>query len=126
LFARRVPWPLREPAVPFDDDFKVLAREYWSWRYPAQAASLLHLERMAVPLLPRVSADTLTIIGSDDEAVPRSVLSLIDRRIGARRKSSIVVPGATHVLPSGAQARRVTGETVSWLTEPGAPATVRT
>jgi carboxylesterase len=126
LFIRRVPWPLREPSVPFDRDAEVLAREYWKWRYPAQAASLLRLQRMAVRRLRRVTADTLTIIGSSDQAVPQSVLPLIERRIGARKKGHVVVAGATHLLLTGAQGGKVIEQTVSWLTEPGAPATVRT
>ncbi len=52
LFMRRVATPVRDPPVPFDDDFKVLAKEYWDWRYPAQAASLLRLKRMAVRSCP--------------------------------------------------------------------------
>ena len=126
LFVRRVRWPVREPAVPLDGDGEVLASEYWQWRYPRQAASLLRLQRMAVPLLRRVTADTLTIIGGSDTTVPRAVLSLIDRRIGARKKDQLVVPGATHHLLTGTQGGKVAEETVSWLTEPGAPATVRT
>ncbi len=73
-----------------------------------------------------MSADTLTIIGGSDEAVPQSVLSLIERKIGARRKSHLVIDGATHLLLTGSQGTRVIEETVRWLTEPGAPVTVRT
>ena len=70
LFIRRMRWPY-SPKEGFDDpDSAVLAREYWKWRYSSQAASLLHMKRMARLVLLRVKADTLTIVGDADLAFP--------------------------------------------------------
>jgi len=100
-----------------DPDSMVLAREYWDWRYSGQAASLLHLKRMARRYLPRVAADTLTIVGDADRNVPVSVITLIERRISAALTRHLVVEKGAHLILGGEQGGRVADEAVSWLVQ---------
>jgi carboxylesterase len=118
LFKRR----MRSPYVPregFDDpDYVVLAREYWQWRYSAQAASLLHMQRMARRSLSKVTADTLTIAGDADTSVPVSVIPLIEERISAARKRHLIIEKGEHLILAGEEGGRVANEVVRWLVDP--------
>jgi carboxylesterase len=116
MVVSRVPWPLTGTPDTDDEDTAVLTREYWRWRYPAQAASLLRLKRMARRSLPRVTADTLTLAGALDRSVPVSVLELIEARLGSQRKTHVVIEGGAHRLLSGETAPRVVETVVGWLT----------
>jgi len=124
LVVSRVPWPLTGTPDLDDEDSAVLMREYWRWRYPAQAASLLRLKRMARRALPRVTADTLTVTGELDRSVPVSVLELIEARLGSERKTHVVIEGGAHRLLSGDAGPRVVETVVGWLAG-GASATTR-
>ena len=122
LFVRRMRWPyvLKEG---FDDpDSAVLATEYWGWRYSSQAASLLHIKRMARRSLSKVKADTLTIVGDADASVPASVIPLIERKISAARKRHLVIENGKHLILGGEQGGSVAAEVVTWLVEPVSPA----
>jgi len=126
LFVHRIHWGLDPSAVPQDPDSQILAREYWQWRYSRQAASLLRLKRRANRALGRITARTLIIVGDADSSVPVSVVRHIEERIAADRTRHVILEGARHSLFSGSHAERVISEAVRWLTEPEAPATVRT
>lgn len=121
LFIRRMRWPYA-PKEGFDDpDSAVLAREYWEWRYSGQAASLLHMKRMARRSLSKVQADTLTIVGDADQSVPVSVIPLIEGKIFAARKRHLVIENGEHLILAGEQGGRVAGEVVRWLVDPVRP-----
>ena len=121
LFTRRVRWPYA-PKEGFDDpDSIVLAREYWEWRYSGQAASLLHMKRMARRSLSKVKADTLTIVGDADLSVPVSVIPLIEQKISAARKRHLVIENGKHLILAGERAGGVADEVVRWLVEPVTP-----
>ena len=126
LLFRRVRGPIPGTRKVTDHDTEILAREYWSWRFPAQLASVLHLQRMAVRALRRVNADTFVVVGGQDRTVPTSVASLVDRRIGAANVRHLVIEGATHQTLAGDEGKRTIDAVVGFLTPRGAPGTVRT
>ena len=117
LFVRRMRGPHTPPEEFADPDSAALSREYWEWRYSGQAASLLHIQRMAKRALSKVTADTLTIVGDSDTTVPVSVIPLIERRISGTRKRHLVIPMGEHLILGGEEGGRVAQEAVGWLVE---------
>jgi carboxylesterase len=115
LLFTRMRWPVTNTAGIDDADTAVLSREYWQWRYPAQAASLLRLQRMARGALRRVTADTLTVTGAKDLSVPLSVIRLIEERRAAGTREHLVIEEGTHQLLSGQDAERVMAAVAQWL-----------
>jgi esterase/lipase len=126
LFVRRVRWPIPETRKVIDSDTEVLAREYWSWRFPAQLGSIFRLQRMGVRALRRVTADTLVVVGGQDHTVPTSVAALVERRIGTKNVRRLLLPGATHQVLAGNEGQGAIDAVVSFLTPRGATGTVRT
>jgi carboxylesterase len=118
LFVRRMRWPYT-PREDFNDpDYAALAREYWEWRYSGQAASLLHMQRMARRALSKVTADTLTIVGDSDASVPVSVIPLIEEKTSGARKRHLIITKGAHFIVGGKEGGRVAHEVVGWLTDP--------
>lgn len=118
LFVRRMRWPYT-PRDEFDDpDYAALSREYWEWRYSGQAASLLHMQRMARRALSKVTADTLTIVGDSDASVPVSVIPLIEERTTSTRKRHLIIAKGEHLILGGGEGGRVANEVVGWLADP--------
>ena len=115
LFAGRIRWPLAGTTSVDDADSAVLAREYEGWRYPAQAASLLRLQRMARRALHRVTSDTLTLVGDADRSVPLSVIPMIENGIRAARKRHLVIENGQHGLCAGKDGERAAAEVVQWF-----------
>ena len=120
LFVRRSKSTDAVPACLVDpDDEQVLAREYWSWLFGSQSASVLTLQRMANRALARLSADTLVILGGKDPAVPLSAWDVIRQRIGSTVLERLVLPESTHQIPAGPDRGAVADAIVRWLTAPG-------
>ena len=115
LLFTRIRWSDTDSTRIDDEDTAVLSREYWQWRYPAQAASLLRLKRMARRALRRVTADTLTVTGAKDLSVPRSVIHLIEERRVAGLREHLVMEEGTHQLLSGQDGERVMTAVEQWL-----------
>jgi carboxylesterase len=115
LLFTRVRWPLERPLLFDDDDTAVLVREYWQWRYPAQAASLLRLKRMARRSLHRVTADTLTVAGAQDRSIPRSVIGLIESRRRTGVREHLLIEDGTHHLLAAPVGERVMEAVAQWL-----------
>ena len=115
LFIRRVRWPVTSPVTVVDPDYAVQEREYWSWRYCAQAASLLKIQRMARHALHSVTADTLTLIGRRDRSVPLSVIRLLERGMSSARTRFRVFEKASHHILAGEQGDLVVEEVLCWL-----------
>jgi carboxylesterase len=114
LFIRRVEREMAEE-LPVDPEEALLQREYRGYRYPAQAAGILTLGRLARRALPRVRADTLTIVARHDAYVPESVIPLIEGRIAAGRRRHLVLEGGHRSLLEGIEKERVRDEVVRWL-----------
>ncbi|MGA2479560.1 MAG: alpha/beta fold hydrolase [Spirochaetia bacterium] len=115
LLFTRVRWPLERPLVFDDEDTAVLMREYWQWRYPTQAASLLRLKRMARRSLRRVTADTLTVTGAQDRNIPRSVFGLIESRRRTGVREHLLIEDGTHHLLAAPGGERVMEAVAQWL-----------
>jgi carboxylesterase len=126
LFARHVRWHDAVPRGMVDpEDEKVLAREYWSWRFGSQSASFLRLHRMANRMLGRVTADTLVVLGGRDPTVPLSAWDFIRERIGSRVLERVVFPESVHQILSGDDRGPASEAIVRWLTAPAPTGTVR-
>ena len=100
-------------------DEEVLGREYWSWRFGRQSASVLRLQRMADRRLGRVGADTLVVLGGKDPTIPLSAWDLIRARIGTRVLERVVLPESTHQIPAGPDREPAADAIVRWLTAAG-------
>ncbi len=114
FFIRRVRREILEE-LPADAEEALLLREYRGYRYPAQAAGILTLGRLARRALPRVSAHTLTIVARNDAFVPVSVIPLIEGGIAAARKRHLVLEGGHRSLLEGIGKEQVRDEVVRWL-----------
>jgi carboxylesterase len=114
---RRLPASHAEQYEDADEQF--MADEYWRWRFPGPLAELLRLQRMAVRALPQVEADTLTLIGSEDQTVPLSVLGLVESRVGARRTEHLVLQGCGHRIFRENCRDAACAEIVRWFTGNG-------
>ena len=125
LFFRKVRWPVTATRAVTDDDTAVLAREYWSWRFPGRLSALLRLQRKAVRALRRVRADTLVVVGARDLTVPASVADFVTRRIGSATTRELVLPQATHQTLAGDEGERATDAILGFLTSRRATYTVR-
>ena len=100
-----------------DSDTTALSREYWQWRYPRQAASYLRIRRMAVRALPRVTADTLVILGQEDRSVPATVVTLLHERMTSAILRSTVCRSSPHRLLTGPDAADINAAVTSWLSD---------
>ena len=101
--------------LPADAEEALLLREYRGYRYPAQTAGILTLGRLARRALPRVSADTLTIVARHDAYVPVSVIDCIEGKIAAQNKRHLVLEGGHRSLLEGIGKEQVRDEVVRWL-----------
>jgi len=120
LFMRRLRWPpVRPLGTVSPEDEEVLAREYWSWRFGSQSASLLRLKRMANRSLPRVRADTLVVLGGKDPTVPLSAWDRVRDRIGSARVERIVFPESVHQVLTGSERGPACDAIVHWLSSSG-------
>jgi carboxylesterase len=115
LFVHRVRWPITGTRKVIDHDTEVLAREYWSWRFPAQLASVYRLQRMARQALRRVTAKTLVVVGRQDRTVPTSVTALVERRIGETNVRHLVLERATHQILAGDDGQRAIDAAAGWI-----------
>lgn len=126
LFFRRMRCPDAVPKGLVDpDDEAVLGREYWSWRFGSQSASVLRLQRMAVRALHLVSAETLVVLGGKDPSVPPSAWDLIRARIGSTVVERAVFPQSVHQITAGVERGPVASAIVRWLTASAPTGTVR-
>jgi len=99
-------------------DEEVLGREYWSWRFGPQSASVLRLQRMANRHLGRVSSPTLVVLGGKDPTIPLSVWDFITARIGGSVLERVVLPESTHQIPAGPDREPVADAIARWVTSP--------
>lgn len=98
-----------------DPHRRYLADEYWSRRTSFSVYQLLKLQRYAKRLLPRVSADTLTLVSASDKAVPPEAAYLIESRISSARKKRVILERSSHVITEGEEKKRVADEIIRWF-----------
>src|SRR5271157_3883075 len=115
-FVRRIRWRITAQQEISDGDYSALSREYWQWRYPRQGASYLRLRRKAVQALPRVTSETLIIVGESDRNVPPTVVPFLEKRMTSAATQHVVYERATHLLFTGPVAMNIRERVCAWLT----------
>ena len=106
---------IRQPRPKETEEEAWFEREYWSWRYPRQAASVWKLQRMARAALRRVRAETLTVITEKDATVPPRAAGLIERRIEAPRTSRLTLHESTHRILTDVEKETACRRIVEWF-----------
>ena len=94
---------------------RAIGIEYGTYNYAGMAAEVLKLQRSGRRLLPRVSADTLSVISEGDRTVPLSVATLIERSVGAETVSTLVVKESGHQMVEDVDRNEVVDAVVSWF-----------
>jgi carboxylesterase len=97
-------------------DEEILGREYWSWRFGPQSASVLRLQHMANRRLGRVTAPTLVVLGGKDPTIPLSAWDFIRARISSGILERVVLPESTHQIPAGPDREPAADAIVRWVT----------
>lgn len=105
--------------LPEDPDLRLLAREYGAYDWPAQAASLLRLQRMARRELAGVRAATLVVVSDSDESVPPEVADLILGGVNASEKEKLHLQNSPHVMVNGPERERIADAIIEWFRRPG-------
>lgn len=105
----------REPRPKDTEEEAWFEREYWSWMYPRQAASVWKLQRLARNALPRVRAETLVVISEKDATVPPSAAGLIEKRIGASKVSRFTLRESPHRILTDIEKEAACARIVEWL-----------
>jgi carboxylesterase len=98
-----------------DPGQQYLADEYWNWQWPDETASLYHLIRMARRRLTRVTAPILTVASKKDETVPLKVTDLIDKRVSAQHKMTVLLEESGHVVTTGVEKNIVADALEEWF-----------
>lgn len=97
------------------DDIIKLGREYWSFNYPGQLASLYKLIRIARKGLSRIECPSLLMLSEKDRSVPLSAGTLIERGLKNSKLEKIILKNSPHVLVSGCEKEFVNDQVISWL-----------
>ena len=101
-----------------DPQRQYMSREYWSTHSAYTVSQLYHLQRYVARRMPRVEADTLTIVSKADESVSPEVADYIEKRISSGRKRRIVLENSPHVMTEGDERERIFDEISAWFGEP--------
>lgn len=100
-----------------DPDLDALQEEYWRWDWVRPAAQLLSLKALARRLLPSVRSRTLTIVSKADRTVRLDSAELIERRIGASVRKTVVLERSPHVVVNDIEKEVVAEEIVRWFSD---------
>lgn len=92
-----------------------LAKEYWSMDNLRKGADLYRLQRIGKKRLPKVRSETLTIVSKKDLTVPWSVSELVDAKIGAYKKKTMVLEESGHVVVNDCQRDEVANAISQWF-----------
>lgn len=117
FFARPYRKPDSDRPQEEDPDRQHLAREYWNWNWPGQAASLWQLIRTARKRLGQLVAPTIIVVSKKDDAVPLSVLRRIENGAGSKTIQSIVLEQSGHVVCDGVERELVASAVADFLTK---------
>jgi len=115
-FLARLPSRTKGQEASEDPDRQALYEEYWCWNWVRPTANLLTLKRMALRALPMVRSRTLTVVSKADQTVPADVAELIERKIRAPERRTVVLERSSHVVVNDVEKERVADEIVSWFT----------
>lgn len=115
LFVPRIRIRRERPQATEDEAW--FEREYWSWRYPRQIASVWRLQRLARAALPRVRAAALTVISENDATVPPAAANLIEARIGAAETRRITLRESPHRILTEIEKETACARIVEWFSD---------
>ncbi|WP_320127951.1 alpha/beta fold hydrolase [uncultured Sphaerochaeta sp.] len=93
----------RDPLYSFyyegdEDDDAFLGSEYWSFTFPSGVWELERVRRQAVACIEHLKADTLSVSGGLDNAIPQEASLLVVQKPLGKNKH-LHIPTATHLLP---------------------------
>lgn len=92
-----------------------ISTEYWDYLWPSQSWGLYRLMRKAVRRLHRIEGEVLTIVSEADETVPPAVARLVESKIDAARRQTVVLTRSSHVVTRDTEADRVAQETIRFF-----------
>ncbi len=93
-----------------------LAEEYWSFHSSYAVSQLYRLQRMARRSLPKVEAETLTIVSIADQTVPPEVADIVEGNIASSKKHRVILEDSPHVISEGVEREKVALEVIKWFT----------
>ncbi len=102
-------------------EIQAMAGEYWANNWPRQAASLLHLQRLARRRLRKVHADTLIIVSEADQRVPPAAAEVIEKGIQSDRKETVVMKRSPHVMVDGCEKEVIADRIIDWFDQDPQP-----
>ena len=92
-----------------------ISTEYWDYLWPSQSWGLYRLMRKAVRRLRLIEGEVLTIISEADETVPPLVAKLVESKVEASRRQTVVLTRSSHVVTRDTEADRVAQETIRFF-----------
>ena len=105
LFRKRSPvsWE-RDPSYPLygkrdEDDDQFLGKEYWSYRYYRQIASLEKLRRQVLLELSDILTDTLVFTGGEDTLIAQETGPLVQDGMKGENNRWVHLERGTHLIP---------------------------
>lgn len=105
LFRKRSPvsWE-RDPSYPLygkrdEDDDQFLGKEYWSYRYYRQIASLEKLRRQVLLELPDILTETLVFTSGNDALIAQETGPLVQDGMKGENNRWIHLERGTHLIP---------------------------
>ncbi|MDR3200325.1 MAG: alpha/beta fold hydrolase [Spirochaetales bacterium] len=94
-----------------------VSREYWRWNWPGPVSGIPRLKKMARKLLPSVKAETFVIVSEKDGTVPIEAADFIEKRIGTRRISRLVLKESGHIVLDGHEREKAADAVLRWLSD---------
>lgn len=99
-------------------EYAHIAETYWKYDWPAQAAELLKLQRLARKELSRLTAEVMVIVSEKDDTVPLTVLERIQKQASTCNVTSLVLKESGHVVLNDVEKERAAKEVITWLKTP--------
>jgi carboxylesterase len=101
-----------------EPEMEYLSAEYWDYLWPSQSWGLFRLMRKAVRRLRRIEGEVLTIVSEADETVPTGVAKLVESKVEASRRRTVILTKSGHVVTRDTEAERVAQETIRFFQTP--------
>ncbi len=99
-----------------NNDFdSYLAKEYWSYRWPASAFSIIELQKEAVKRLSMIKCKTFLIASEEDKAVPMKAVNMIREKIPSDLLTVCRLKNSHHVIFKGPEKEEAWEAALGWL-----------
>jgi len=105
----------RIPIFPDNPDLEHLSKEYWSTDNLKKLSDLERIRRIAIRRLPKVRSETLTILSKKDRTVSLKTSDIIEHKIGASRKQTIILENSAHVVVNDCEREEVACTIAHWF-----------